>query len=556
MAAAGKVSAVTTQAADLILSGGVVYTVDAARTWAQAVAVRNGTIAAVGTDHDMRDLKGPATEVVELNGRMALPGFQDAHVHPAFAGRNLLQLNLDHLSTRADYLDVIAAYAAAHPDLPWIAGGGWAITAFLPDGLPTKAELDAVVPDRPVFLMNTDVHSGWVNSKALQMAGWDARTSDPWDGRIERDADGEPSGALIEGAAYTFLDRFVPPTSPALWRESLLLAQRELHALGITGWQDAWVRPELLQAYRQLDDAGELTMRVVAALWWDRHRGIEQVDDLLAMREGTGERERLHADTVKIMLDGCPESCTAAMGSPYDGRFGDAYDRGIAFLEDEPLREAVAALDAEGFQVHQHALGDRAVTMALDAVAVARRANGPNDARHHIAHIQTPDPADLGRLRALGVVANLQPLWACYDDAMAEIAVPRVGEDRFNRMYPLADIRASGAVMAFGSDWPVTTPNVFQELEVAVTRVPPWSRETPVWNPDQRIDLPAAIVAFTQGSAYVNHDDQGGSLEVGKRADLVVVDRNLFDPGEGPIGDATADLTVVSGQVVHRADGG
>ena len=546
----------TTQAADLIFTGGVVYTVDAARSWAGAVAVRNGTIAAVGTDADVLELKGPTTEIVELNGRMVLPGFQDAHVHPAFAARNLLQLNLEHLSTRAQYLDVIAAYATAHPNLPWITGGGWAITAFPPDGIPTKADLDAVVPGRPVFLMNTDVHSGWVNSKALEMAGWDAHTPDPWDGRLERDAQGTPAGALIEGAAYTFLDRFVPATPPAFWRECLLLAQRELHSFGITGWQDAWVRPELLQAYRELDDTGALTMRVVAALWWDRHRGIEQVEDLLGMRQATGERDRLHAGTVKIMLDGCPESCTAAMHAPYEGRFGQAYGRGTAFVDDEPLQEAVGALDAEGFQVHQHALGDRAVTMALDAVAAAGRANGPSDARHHIAHIQTPDPADLPRLRELRVVANLQPLWACYDEDMAQISIPRVGEERFHRMFPLADIRASGAVMAFGSDWPVSTPNVFQEMEVAVTRVSPWARETPAWSPGQRVDLPAAISAFTQGSAYVNHDDQGGSLEVGKRADLVVVDRNLFDVSAGPIGDAQADMTAVSGRVVHRAEGG
>ena len=539
--------------ADIIFTGGAIYTVDAARSWAQAIAVRGGTIAAVGTDVDIRELKGPSTEVVELNGRMVLPGFQDAHVHPAFAARNLLQLNLDHLSTRTQYLDAIAAYARAHPDLPWITGGGWAITAFPPDGVPTKVDLDAVVPDRPVFLMNTDVHSGWVNTKALEMAGWNAGTPDPWDGRIERDAGGEPAGALIEGAAYTFLDSFLPTTPPALWRESLLLAQRKLHALGITGLQDAWVRPELLRAYRDLDDAGQLTMRVVAALWWDRHRGIEQVQDLVAMREANGQRERLHAGTVKIMLDGCPESCTAAMQSPYDGRFGQAHDRGIAFVDDEALQRAVSALDAKGFQVHQHALGDRAVRMALDAIAVARRANGPNDARHHIAHIQTPDPADLPRLRELGVVANLQPLWASYDEDMARITLPRVGQDRFNRMYPLADIRASGAVVAFGSDWPVSTPNVFQEIEVAVTRVSPWARETPAWSPAQRLDLPAAISAFTQGSTYVNHDDQGGSLEVGKRADLVVVDRNLFDASAGPIGDARADMTVVSGRVVHRA---
>ena len=233
----------------------------------------DGRIAAVGTPGELRELAGPATEILSLPGRLVVPGFQDAHVHPAFGGRNLLRVNLDHVATVDGYLETIAAYAAANPDEPWITGGGWAMYLF-PGGSPHKEELDRIVADRPVFLMNRDVHGAWVNSRALEIAGITKDTPDPWDGRIERDpVTGEPTGTLHEGAAYTFRDRFVPRTDQAEWRRALLVAQERLHALGITGWQDAWVTPDILEAYGALDEAGELTMRVTASLWWDRHRG-------------------------------------------------------------------------------------------------------------------------------------------------------------------------------------------------------------------------------------------------------------------------------------------
>ena len=307
--------------------------------------------------------------------------------------------------------------------------------------------------------------------QGARVAGLTASTPDPWDGYFVRDPDGSPTGTLQEGAAYDVLRTVASQPSVAQWKTYLLRAQQELHALGITGWQDAWVEPDLLRAYRELDDEGALTARVVAAMWWDRHGGIEQVDRLVEQREwATGGM--LDADTVKIMLDGCPESCTGSMLEPYEGAFGERHDRGIQFVDAEMLREAVVALDARGFQVHQHALGDRAFRSALDAIEAARAANGWNDARHHIAHMQLPDPADLPRLRRLGVVANLQPYWAQPDPAIGEITAPRVGE-RASRLYPIGSIRASGAMMCIGSDWPVTTPNPWLELEVAVTRQPP-----------------------------------------------------------------------------------
>jgi hypothetical protein len=536
-----------TNGADLVLIGDV-WTSDAARSWARAVAVRGDRIVAVGTEDEVRERVGTAAH--SITGAMIVPGFQDAHVHPSVGGRNLLNVNLDDLHAKDDYLARIRAFADAHPDLPWITGGGWYNPVFAATEGPRKEDLDAIVPDRPVFLINTDVHAAWANTKALELAGITADTPDPWDGYFVRDPDGTPTGCLQEGAAYDLWRTVLPRPDTAGWVECLKVAQRELHALGITAWQDAWVEEDLLRAYRQMDDAGDLTMRVVASLWWDRHKGMEQVDDLRTMREwGTGGL--VNASTIKVMLDGCPESCTGSVLHPYEGPFGDRHGLGIQFVEAEALKEAVAALDALGFQVHQHALGDRAVRGALDAVEAALAANGRNDHRHHLAHLQIPDPADLPRLRELGVIANMQPYWAQPDPMIEEMTTPRVGAERAARLYPIGDVRVSGAMLAFGSDWPVTTPNPFLEMEVAVTRQVPGEPDAGVLHPSQRIDLQAALAAFTRGSAYVNHDDDAGTIAEGKRADLAVLDRNLFDRSQGAIGEATVTATVASGRIVH-----
>jgi predicted amidohydrolase YtcJ len=537
--------------ADLVLTGTDVYAVDAARRWAQGVAVRGDRIVAVGTEDEVRDLVGPSTARLHLPGRMVLPGFQDAHIHAAFAGRNLLSLNLDEIDTRDAYLDAIAAHAAAHPGLPWITGGGWYGAVFGEAG-PRREDLDKVVPDRPVFLMNTDVHGAWVNSRALEAGGISAATPDPWDGYYVRDADGSPTGMLHEGAAYAFAADVVPPTDAATWRASLLRAQAELLAFGVTGWQDAWVEPDLLAAYRAVDDSEELTARVVASLWWDRHRGLEQIDDLVALRD-RATRGRVDARTVKIMLDGCPENGTAAVLQPFVGHIGEAHGTGIAFVDPAVLAEAVTRLDALGFQVHMHALGDRALRMALDALEAALRANGRRDARHHIAHLQVTDPADIPRLRELGVVANMQPFWSQLDPSMRELALPALGEERLSRLYPIGTIARSGAVLAFGSDWPVSTPDPLLEMEVAVTRVSSAARDGEPFQPEERIGLPAALAAFTRGAAYVNRDDEAGTIAPGMRADLAVLDRNVFEAG--PIGDARVELTIASGEVVYERDG-
>lgn len=514
---------------------------------ADAVAIEGDRIVAVGTQAEVRAQVGPGGDLI--SGAAIVPGIQDAHVHAAFAGRILRHLNLDDLHDRSDYLDRIRSHAETHPEAAWIVGGGWYGPVF-GDAGPTRQELDAVVPDRPVYLMNTDTHAAWVNTAALRLAGIDATTPDPWDGYYVREPDGHPTGCLQEGTAYTFWARHVPPDSVEDWMASIRVAQDHLHALGITGWQDAWVEEPLLRAYRRLDDEGGLTMRVVTALWWDRHRGMEQVEGLIERRAwGTGGR--VDANTIKIMLDGCPESCTGSMLDPYEGAFGDVHGTGIQFVDAEALREAVVRLDAEGFQIHQHALGDRALRSGLDAVEAAIVANGTNDHRHHIAHLQLPDPADIARLAPLGVVANIQPFWGAPDPAIETLTKPKVGE-RAARLYPIGDVVRSGARMAMGSDWPVTTPNPWFEMEVAVTRQVIDQPDRGILDETQRIDLDTALAAFTSGTAFVNHDDDAGAIAEGMRADLAVLDRDPFDGPADQIHTTQTLSTIASGRVVHE----
>jgi len=553
------------QPADLVLTGGTVYTMDAARTWAQAVAITGGRIAAVGTDAEMRPHVGPRTEVVNLRGRMVLPGFQDAHVHASGGGLERGQCDLTSEHTREGFLAAIRGYADGNPGVEWITGGGWGMDVF-PRGVPSKEDLDQVVPGRPVFLANRDHHGAWVNSRALALAGIDATTPDPPDGRIERTATGEPQGTLHEGA-MDLVQRIVPAVTLAERVAGVLEGQRYLHSLGITAWQEAIVGeyavvPDAFDAFREVEGQGLLTARVTGALWWRRGAGLAQLDSL-AERRAIASGSRFRTTSVKIMQDGVCENFSAAMLTPYlDGHGHETEGRGISLFDPEELNEAVTAIDARGFQVHVHAIGDRAVREALDAIAAARAANGPTAGRHHIAHLQVIHPDDVPRFRDLGVLANCQPLWASNEPQMTELTMPFLGPERSAWQYPFGSLAASGAQLCFGSDWPVSSPNPMWQIHTAVNRTT--SPEYPFRGPEtdepflpgERISLPAAIAAFTMGSAYVNHDERdAGSVEPGKRADLVVLDRNLFTQPAAEIALAEVDLTLVDGAVVYARPG-
>jgi hypothetical protein len=558
----------TTQYPDLILRSAAVYTVDPSRTRAEAVAVTGGRIVAVGSDEDVMALQGPSTSVLDLGSKMLLPGFQDSHVHPPSGGVQMRRCNLSVAEDRASYLQVIRDYAQANPDEPWIRGGGWSMSAF-PGGVPDKQDLDAIVPDRPVYLANRDGHGAWVNSRTLEIAGITAQTPDPPRGRIERHRDGSPSGMLQENAMDLVVG-LMPGLDEEEIRAGLLEAQRYLHSLGITAWQDAIVEEQQwgrsLDTYIAASERGDLTARVVGSLWWRPEEGLEQVERLIALRDKGGNRERFRASTVKIMQDGVLENFTGAMVDPYldpctAADCGhDPTNKGISMVEPELLNEAVKRLDAEGFQVHFHAIGDRAVREALNAIETARSTNGANDLRHHIAHIQVIHPEDLPRFAALDVTANAQPLWAAYDDQMVELTLPFLGPERSAWQYPFASLKRSGARLAFGSDWSVSSPDPLEEMEVAVNRsLRSWASEsanpqaTEAFLPDERLSLAEAIEAFTMGSAFVNHlDTQTGSIEIGKRGDFAVVDRDLFED-EARIADAEVVMTLVEGEVVYDA---
>lgn len=544
-------------AAELVLRGGAVHTVDDARPKAEAVAVRAGRIAAVGAGRDVEGLIGPRTRVIELRGRTVLPGFQDAHVHPPSSGLDELRCDLREPRETVPYevgtlVERIRAYAEAHPDDPWILGSGWFMGVFT-GGTPHRRDLDAAVGDRPAFLPNRDGHSGWVSSRALALAGITADTPDPVGGRIERDPDGTPSGALHE-AAMDLVERLIPPDTQAQIEAGLVHAQAGLHALGITAWQDAIVRPIDHSAYLAVVGRGQLTGRVVGAHWWERDWDERGVDELIE-RRAAGQLGRYRGTSVKIMVDGVLETFTGAMLEPYLPADGGAADRtGILFVEPGRLRGVAQRLDAAGFQVHFHAIGDRAVREALDAVEVARTANGPTDGRHHIAHIQVIHPADLPRFASLDVVANAQPYWAAHDPQMDLLTIPFLGPERTAWQYPFKSLLRAGARLAMGSDWSVSTADPLLEMEIAVNRVHRFGNEAdPVFLPDERLSLEEAIRAFTMGSAYVNHhDDETGSLAPGMLADLIVLDRDLFDRGAGEIGDARVVATFIEGDPVFE----
>jgi predicted amidohydrolase YtcJ len=535
--------------ADFAFVNGAVFVADQARSWARAVAVTGGRISAVGFDRQVLDQVGPDTEVIDLAGRMLAPGFQDAHVHPALGGLQLLRCNLQATFTAEQAAAEIGRYAAANPDQAWVRGGGWRY-AWYDRGCPSKELLDSLVPDRPAYLGVADGHSAWVNSAALAAAGIDASTPDPADGRIERLPDGSPQGTLHEGAMH-LLDHVMPADTLTDHQDALLAGQRYLFSHGVTAWQDAWVVPELHAAYRAIAADGRLKAAVRAALWWERDEGMEQIERHLELR--SQPEGGYLPGTIKLMLDGVCENFTGALLDPYLDAHGHPTDnRGIDMIDPEALKEIVTRLDALGFQCHFHAIGDAAVRNALDAIEAARVANDWSDNRHHIAHIQLIDPSDLPRFRRLGVTANAQPLWACNEDSVVELTNPFIGPERVPRMYPFGDLLRHGATLAMGSDWSVSTADVMAQISVAVDRLIPEDRPSEPFLPEQRLTLADGLMAFTAGSAYVNHlDADRGTLRPGSVADLVVLDANPFER-TGRLWEVGVALTMVAGAVVHR----
>ncbi len=549
--------AASATAADLVFKNANIYTVDAAKPTASSLAVRGGRITALGGDQDTAAMIGPNTKVIDLQGRLVLPAFHDVHTHPVWGGLSHAQCPLYDGNSPADYQKIIAKCAADEPGTGWLYGVGWKDGLFTPEGTPDRKLLDAVVPDRPAAFASVGGHSLWVNSKGLEAAGITRKTPNPPNGRIDRDAKGEAIGSLQESAVELIVGKLPPPSAKA--REGALRYARDyFNGLGIVGWHDALVPissgepgqaipPGVPETYAALVKSGELKGYATLALAWDRKRGVEQIPELIAASEKLAS-EGVEAKSVKFLLDGVPVQRTAALIEPYADKPGF---RGDLQVDEGVLEDAVVQLDAKGFQVHMHTIGDRAVRTALNAFAKAREHNGVQDHRHLLSHDNLIAEPDLARLAEQGVVTIFQPLWASLDEYMKLVAV-RVGPKRMVHMYPVASVMRAGGRVAYGSDWPVASANPFEGIEVALTRRRPGATQGEQLSPDERITLPQAIQNYTLNSAYVLHeDDRTGSLTLGKSADLVVVDRDVFTIPATEIAKTQVLLTLFAGEVVH-----
>jgi predicted amidohydrolase YtcJ len=544
-------------AAELVFRNGNIHTVDAARPTATSLAVRGGRIAAIGSDQDTAALIGAKTRVVDLEGRLVLPAFHDAHTHPVWGGLSHSRCPLYEGNSPADYQKIIARCATDEPGTGWLYGVGWRDGLFTPEGVPDKKLLDEILPDRPAAFASVGGHSLWVNSKGLEAAGITRQTADPPNGRIDRDAKGEAIGGLQEAAVEMVL-RKVPPPSDKARENALIYARNEFNSLGIVGWHDALVPisgdepgqaipPGVPETYATLARKGELKGYATLALGWDRNRGVEQIPGLVAAAEQLSAAG-VDARAVKFLLDGVPVQRTAALIEPYADKPGF---RGQLQIDQTVLEQAVVELDARGFQLHMHTIGDGAVRAAMDAFAKARERNGARERRNLISHDNLISDADLKRASDLGVVAVFQPLWASLDDYMQLVAV-RVGPARMTHMYPVASLMRAGGKVAYGSDWPVGPANPFEGIEVALTRRHPGATDGERLSPEERITLPDAIRNYTLNSAYaLKVDDRSGSLTVGKSADLIVVDRDVFSIPENEIGKTHVLVTLFAGEVVH-----
>jgi predicted amidohydrolase YtcJ len=552
----GLAAAAAPAPADLVLLHGQIHTEDAGRSVAQALAVRGNTIVAVGTDQSMTVFMGPGTRTVDLGGRVVLPGIIDAHTHPAQSSQDLGKCSLDDkLLTPADIKSRVAACLKDQPGEPtrW-----FEVVLVNPSSLTLSlADLDSMLPDRPMLLSGSDGHTVWANSSALKLAHITAETKDPAGGHIERDAAGRPTGTLRDNAAELPL---AAKPAPDLDQEASQLnkALDSMRAIGITSVQDAAVDDHMMQIYKRLYDTHRLDMRVRGSFHLKNlhEPATVLIDKASKFREKWAiDPDFLRADAVKIFADGVIEypSQTAALLLPYlDANGRPTKNLGPSYFTQENLNQIVTAADAAGLTVHIHAIGDRAVRSALDAIAGARRHNGTLDNRDQIAHLELVDPADFSRFKELGVIANFQLLWAQRDGYVDNATVKYLGPERSRYLYPARSLRDAGAKIAGGSDWGVSSFNAFAAMEHAITRSE--GRGRPPLLPEQSLLLQDMVDAYTINAAFaLKQERTTGSIEVGKRGDFIVIDRDIFSIDPFDLHDTRVRATYLDGREVYAA---
>jgi hypothetical protein len=539
---------------DLILRNGRIYTSDPQHPWAEALAIRGTKIAAIGSEADVAKLKGPRTRVIDLAGRMAMPGIIDSHIHFLSGSLSLGQIFLDDARSAEEIQRRVKEYAAKHPDKKWLIGRGWNYDLFAPSGLPTKEIIDAVERGRPVVLENYDGHSYWVNSKALELAGINRSTPDVKEGEITvgiivRDpATGEATGVMKE-RAQRLIDNVIPPFSReeklAALRDGLRLANQH----GLTSTLDANSSIEEMELYAELHRRGELTVRMTLS------QGMEpKLTPKVLNRYETARRrfqgEWVRAGVIKAYMDGVIESHTAAMIEPYAD---DASLRGSRNYTPEQFNELVRELDRRKFHVITHAIGDLGIRTALDAYELAAKSNGPRDRRFRIEHIENIHPADIPRFGKLRVIASMQPLHAYPGPNLEAIWGRNVGPARIPNSFPWQNIAKGGTKLNFGSDWPVVTLDPFEGIQNAVTRQRMDGTPAGGWVPEQRVSLDQAMAAYTRDAAWGQFEENiKGMLTPGKLADVIVLSQDLFKVSPLDIHKTKVVLTVVGGKIVHE----
>jgi predicted amidohydrolase YtcJ len=534
--------------ADTILIHGKIYTANSKQPWAQAMAVCAGRIIAVGQDEMIDAYRGPSTKVIDAKDHMVLPGFVDAHVHMMAGAAQLEQIALNDAKTIGDFQKILKDYAAAHPEKEWIQGMGWYYSVF-GGGLPDKKFIDEVIPDRPVLLAAYDGHSSLANSKALQAAGITRKTPDPKSGIIVRNpATGEPTGFLKE-AAGPLVRKVIPRPTKENERDRLVRAIHYASSLGFTRLISAGADAERIDLFDDIRQKGELTTRFYMARFVNPPISPEAIKVLEENRKKYAD-DWIDLGAVKFLLDGVIEAHTAAMLEPYAN---EPANRGQLYFDPDKYKEAVMQLDRLGFPIFTHAIGDRAIRLALDAYESANKANGHMDARDKVEHIEDPDAQDIPRFGKLGVIASMQPLHTTPNDNNLNVWAGNVGPERAQRAWPWRDILAGGATLCFGSDWPVVTLNPWPAVQILLTRETPEGTPSGGWLPNERLTLDQAIYGYTMGGAIAARREKSeGSIEEGKLADVIIISQDLFKIQPNQIGKTKALMTLVGGKIVYQ----
>ena len=535
--------------ADSVVINARIYTVNSEEPWAEAIAVSDGKIIAVGSDKSIAAYQGPSTKVIDAKRNMVLPGFVDAHVHILAGAAMLEQVSLNDAKTIGEFQQLIKDYAVAHPEKKWIQGMGWYYSIFGKHGMPDKKYIDEVVSDRPVYLAAYDGHSSLANSKALEIAGITKDTPDPPAGIIERDPEtGEPTGVLKEGAAQ-LMRSVIPQDTQNGEQERLEKAIHYAGSLGFTRLISAGADAERIQLFDEIRKRGNLTTRLYMARFINPPLTPDIINILEENRTNYSD-DWIDLGTAKFLLDGVIEAHTAAMLEPYEN---DPTNTGFLNFDSEQYKESVAELDRRGFTISTHAIGDRTIRLALDAYEAAAKASNHKDARHRIEHIEAPTALDIPRFGKLGVIAGMQPLHAMPNDNNLNIWAGSIGPERASHAWPWHDILAGGANLCFGSDWPVVTLNPWPAVQILLTRETPEGTPSGGWLPKQRLTLEQAIYGYTMGGAFAaKREKTEGSIEVGKLADVIIISQDLFKVATNQIGKTKVMMTMVGGDVVYQ----